>query len=131
MTIPTKFRALLDSGNVKLAAWIPLLIAVAAFSGFLASSMIPPAPSADLVDLGSRVMEARSGSLPTERAEALGQAFATLDAARRSIEREGERPWHLRSYERARTLLFKAETLVELVEGSPPRVERNQTVPAG
>ena len=130
MSIFTPLRARL-AGNGQLIAVIPLVLALAGFLGFLTISMLQPAPSADFVDLARKLQEARSGSLSEEQIRTLDQAAATLEAARRMIKLEPGRSWRLRSYDRAQTLLWQAETLVERAEASPPPSDLNPTVPAG
>ena len=126
ISTPTKS----DAVRPTLAIFGPVLIAVAGFAGFISYSMIPLSPSADLYDLRQQVAAARSSAVSVEQARVLDRAATTLEAARRAIQHERDKAWTLRSYERARNLLWKAEALLDGVEPSSPP-HRPDTVPAG
>lgn len=120
-----------DSTRTLLAVSVPLMIAVAGFVGFISISMVPLSPAGDLFDLSQRVKEARSSTPSVEKARTLDRAAANLEAARQAIKIESEKPWTLRSYDRARSILWKAELLVERAAANAPNSGAHQTVPAG
>ena len=117
--------------DAKLAAWIPILLATLGIFSLIAGSMIPPSPTSELIDLGRRVKAAQADLPSGQAAREVDQAAATLEAARRAIEREGQKPWQLRSYDRARNLLWKTELFLERSQQNPPGLGLNAAVPAG
>ena len=100
------------------ATWLILVLALSAFLGVLALSFLEPAPTRELVDVSQRLDRARS-STPTENAAALDQAASELHAAQRAIALERNKPWRLRSFDRARALIHKAERILDGSARSP------------
>ena len=128
--MPISTPTMSDAVRPVLAIFGPILVAVAGFVGYLSLSMLPLSPSEDLYDLHQQVAAARSSAVSGEQARALDRVATTLEAARRAIRHERDKAWTLRSYDRARNLLWKAEALLDGVEPSPTP-DRPDTVPAG
>ena len=97
-------------------AAIALHVAVFGFLGFVTSSTVERPPTGQLVDLGLRLEEARAGDPGSTAAGALDRADSALELALRSIETERRKPWKLRSYDRARSLVDRAEQILDGAE---------------
>lgn len=114
-----------------LAVSTPFVLASFALAGAIASSMVAPPPTSRLYELSRQLEAARTGALSEQQARTLDHAAANLQAAQRAIRSEGERAWRLRSYERARDLLWKSERLLQQAAESPRTQDPTQPVPAG
>jgi len=121
---PNDPRLWLASNKSLVAVAVPVLLAATAFLGLIAYSMIPPSPAASLFALDQRVKQARSGATTVETMQALDEVASTLEAARRAIKHENEKTWTGRSYDRARTLLWQAEALLEASTSAPAAADR-------
>ncbi len=121
----------LGSTKTLAAVWLPIMMAVGGFASLIAWSMIPQAPTSDFVDLRKQLDVARSSPLDAHQVKSLDQATQTLNTAQRVIVAEGAKAWQLRSYERARTLLWKAEMQIERARTSPPQTQQLAVDPSG
>ncbi len=119
------------STRLLLIVATPIILAVSGFVGYITLSMLPFAPKGELVDLSQRLQSARMSAFSVEEARDLELAAAKLEAARRMIVHEDNRPLTLRSYDRVHDLLWKAEQLLDGAGASRPTAEPPQAVPAG
>ena len=121
MSIPASLRPRLDSRTALWAVGLGLFLALNGFLGLIALSFLDPAPVRELADVSQRLQNARAGVSAADAA-ALDDATARLYAAQRAIAMEQGKSWRLRSYDRARGLIAKAQKTLDgvLVDAAEP-----------
>lgn len=100
-------------------------VAMTGFLGFIMSSTIERPPAGQLVDVSLQLEEARASGLADFAASDLEEASTALGMALRAIEVERRKPWRLQSYDRARSLVERADRLLTGAEARFNRESAN------